>query len=146
MFMGQFEHTLDPKNRLTIPSPFRPEIERESDGLVVTTGLDQCLFVYPFSEWKRLGERLSQHGTTRATNRAFVRLFFAGAHAVQPDGQGRITLPEPLRDYAGIQDRVAIIGARNKFELWQADRWQSYYEQKRPIFEKLSERIMDLEL
>jgi MraZ protein len=144
--MGQYQHTLDPKNRLKIPSPFRPQVEGEPGGLVITTGLDQCLFVYLFSEWERLGERLRRLSTTHTNNRAFVRLFFAGAHLVEPDTQGRITVPPPLREYAGIRDRVTIVGARNKFELWEAGRWQAYYQQQRPIFEKLSERIMDLEL
>ena len=146
MFMGEFRHTLDEKNRITIPSPFRQQIEREEKGLVITRGLDRSLFLYPFSEWENLGEKLRHLSTTHANIRAFVRIFFSGAHPVQSDNQGRITLPQTLKEFAGINDDVTIIGAFNKIEVWNSEQWESYYREKHPIFEKLSEKIMELEI
>lgn len=146
MFMGEFHHTLDEKNRITIPSPYRQQIEKEEKGLVITRGLDKSLFLYPFSEWENLGEKLRHLSTTQANVRAFVRIFFSGAHPVRPDIQGRITLPQTLKEFAGIENDVTIIGSFNKMEIWSSQQWEVYYRQKHPIFENLSEKIMELEI
>ena len=146
MFIGEYRHRLDEKNRLTIPSSFRQILEREKDGCIVTKGLDKSLFLYPFSEWQRLGKRLKNLSINRSEVRAFLRIFFSGAHPVQPDGQGRITIPQSLKEFAEIKEKVAVIGAFNKVEIWSEEAWDDYYNQKKGIYEQLTEKIMDLEI
>lgn len=146
MFMGEYRHSIDDKNRLIIPSSLRQQTEGSKDEFVITRGLEQCLFLYPTLEWQSLGERLRNLSTTKSNSRAFVRLLFSGAHPVQPDGQGRITLPPGLKDFAQIEEKVVIIGAFNKIEIWSEDRWSRYYKEQRSIFEELSEKIMDVEI
>lgn len=146
MLIGEYHHTLDEKNRLIIPSCFRQVLSEEKDGCVITRGLDRSLFFYPFSEWHTLGNRLKNLSVNRSEVRAFLRIFFSGAHPVQPDNQGRITIPQPLKDFACIKDRVVIIGALNKIEIWNEDIWNEYYQQKKGNYEQIAETIMDLEI
>ena len=144
MFMGEYHHTIDEKNRLTIPSPFRQQLNQGKNELIITRGLDKSLFLYPFSEWKNLEQRLKSLSTTQSNTRAFLRLFSSGAHLIQPDNQGRIVLPQSLKDFAGIKEKVTIIGAFNKIEIWDEKEWDKYYQSKQAIFEELSEKIIDL--
>lgn len=122
VFMGEFEHTVDENGRLAMPAKFRPAF---GDGLVVTRGLDRCLFGFARADWERLAERLGQLPLTNAEARAFVRLMFAGATACQLDGQGRIVLPGYLREYAGIQQQAIVIGVNTRIELWSPDAWRA---------------------
>lgn len=144
MFMGEYHHSIDDKNRLIIPSSLRQQTKDNKDEFVITRGLEQSLFLYPTLEWQSLGERLKNLSTTKSNSRAFVRLLFSGAHPVQPDTQGRITLPQGLKDFAQIEEKVVIIGAFNKIEIWSEEKWEKYYKQQRSIFEELSEEIMDV--
>lgn len=146
MFMGEYHHTIDKKNRLIIPSPLRQLTKQGEDRFIITRGLDRSLFLYPLSEWQNLGDRLTYLSTTKSNARAFLRLLFSGAHPVQPDGQGRITLPQTLKDFAQIKEKVAVIGAFNKIEVWSEENWNKYYREQRSIFEELSEKIMDVEI
>ena len=146
MFMGEYHHSTDEKNRVIIPSPLRQQNREKGNEFVITRGLDQSLFLYPLSEWQNLGERLRNLSTTKSNSRAFLRLLFSGAHFVQPDTQGRITLPQGLKDFAQIKEKIAIIGAFNKIEIWGEERWDKYYKEKRSIYEELSEEIMDVEI
>jgi len=144
MFMGEYHHSIDDKNRLIIPSSLRQQTKNNKDEFVITRGLEQSLFLYPTLEWQSLGERLKNLSTTKSNSRAFVRLLFSGAHPVQPDTQGRITLPQGLKDFAQIEEKVVIIGAFNKIEIWSEEKWEKYYKQQRSIFEELSEEIMEV--
>jgi len=144
MFIGEYHHAIDKKNRLTIPSPFRQQLNRDKNELIITMGLDKSLFLYSFSEWKNLEQRLKNLSTTQSNTRAFLRIFSSGAHLVQLDNQGRIVLPQSLKDFAGIKEKVAIIGAFNKIEIWDEKEWDKYYQSKQEIFEELSEKIIDL--
>ncbi len=144
MFIGEYHHTIDGKNRLTIPSPFRQQLNQGKNEFVITRGLDKSLFLYPFSEWGNLEQRLKSFSTTQSNTRAFLRLFFSGAHLAQLDSQGRFVLPQSLKDFAGMKEKVAIIGAFNKIEIWAEKDWDKYYQSKEAIFEELSEKIMDL--
>ena len=146
MFMGEYHHSVDNKNRLIIPSSLRQQTKNNKDEFVITRGLEQSLFLYPTLEWQSLGERLKNLSTAKSNSRAFVRLLFSGAHPVQPDTQGRITLPQGLKDFAQIEEKVVIIGAFNKIEIWDEERWEEYYKQQRSLFEELSEKIMDIEI
>ena len=112
MFIGEFKHNIDEKGRLAIPVKFRSDLAK---GAVVTRGLDDCLFVYTLEEWEKLANKLSNLPISQAKARAFARLMLAGAMDVVPDKQGRINLPEYLRQYAGLKKEVIVAGLYNRF-------------------------------
>lgn len=143
VFLGEYEHSLDEKGRLTIPSRFREEL---TGRLVVTRGLDHCLFLYPYSEWQVLGQKLRDLPMTQRDARAFVRLLFSGATEQSLDRQGRLLLPANLREYAGIERDVVILGLSNRVELWSKDRWAAYEAEASQSYEELAEKIVDLGL
>ena len=126
MFLGEYQHTLDPKGRVILPSAFR---ERLKDGLVMTVGLDHCLTVHPTDEWEQVVEGLRALRTTDRRERMFARMMTASAHAEELDRQGRITIPGRLRQYAALDKDVAVVGADSRIELWDAGRWESYREE-----------------
>ncbi len=120
MFMGEFEHTVDEKGRIAIPAKFR---SRFADGVVITRGLDGCLFVYTAPEWAALADKIGKLPLAKSDARSFQRMMFSGATDGQLDGQGRIVLPTFLRTYAGIGQDAVIIGVNNRLELWARERW-----------------------
>ena len=120
MFMGEFDHTTDPKGRLIVPSKFREEL---GDTFVVTKGLDGCLLAYAKPEWDRVTTGLRELSLVNKNGRQFIRFFFAGAAEIEMDKQGRILIPEKLREFAGITKDVVSVGADNKLEIWSKDRY-----------------------
>jgi MraZ protein len=121
MFLGEYTHTIDDKGRVTIPARYRGEL---AAGLVVTRGFDENLMVFPISEWQAMAERIAARPLSDESVRAFRRRVFAGAVDLEPDRQGRIVLPQYLRDFAGIDGEVVIAGMFNYIELWSAGAWQ----------------------
>ncbi|MCI8297335.1 MAG: division/cell wall cluster transcriptional repressor MraZ [Lachnospiraceae bacterium] len=120
MFMGEYNHTVDAKGRLIVPSKFREQL---GDEFVVTKGLDGCLFVYENTEWKVLEEKLHTLPLTNANARKFSRFFLAGATSCEVDKQGRILLPQILRDFAGIEKEAVLVGVGSRIEIWSRERW-----------------------
>ena len=120
MFFGEFEYKIDEKGRVPIPPKFRQELK---DGVVLITGIESCITAYPLSEWKKLADTLTGGSVTRSKLRKLNRALFASAFRLDIDGQGRVALPPPLREYAEIEDEVIIVGANNYFELWNKDQW-----------------------
>lgn len=141
MFMGEFEHTLDPKGRLFIPARFREGLGK---NFIVTRGLDNCLFVYPPREWETLEEKLRSLPFTKGEVRAFLRFFFAGATECEPDKQGRILLPATLREYAGIEKEVVLIGVSSRVEIWSLENWAAYSEKAEAEYNALAEKLVDM--
>jgi len=123
MFMGEYQHSIDNKGRLIIPAKFREEL---GDTFVITKGLDNCLFVYPNFEWKIFEEKLKTLPITNANARKFVRFFLAGAVECNVDKQGRILIPNNLRNYSGIDKDVILIGVTNRVEIWSKENWDKY--------------------
>jgi MraZ protein len=123
VFIGEYHHTLDDKGRLQIPVKFRTDLAK---GAVVTRGLDNCLFVYTKKEWALLAEKLARLPIAQANSRAFSRLMLAGAMEVDLDKQGRVVLPEYLRQFAGLKTKAVIAGLYNRLELWDKDAWEKY--------------------
>lgn len=123
MFLGEYQHTLDPKGRLILPSAFREPLEK---GLVMTVGLDNCLTVHPLEDWERVLESLRALRTTDRRERMFARMMTSSAHAETPDRQGRITIPARLRDYGELTKDVTVVGADARVELWNSQRWEEY--------------------
>ncbi len=141
MFIGEYKHTLDSKGRIAIPSKFRKKLLK---GAVVTRGLDNCLFLYPMDEWKVLAEKLSSLPISQAKSRAFSRLMLAGAMDVSLDKQGRIILPEYLRNFARLSKKVVITGLYNRLEIWDEKLWNKYKKETEKDSIKIAETLDDL--
>ena len=143
MFYGEFEHAIDKKGRLIIPSKFREALkEYDIEKLYITRGLDKCLFVFTESEWKTQESKFKSIPFTKSEARKFNRIYFAGATQIEFDKQGRILIPKYLKDYAGIKRDVMIIGVSNRMEVWSRDEWQKYYSSSKDSFEDIAEKLM----
>lgn len=138
MFLGEYRHTLDPKGRVNLPTKFRKDL---SKGVVITRGVDRCLFVYPHATWERLAANLARLPLTAQAGRAFARLLLAGAMDVVPDGQGRVMLPEYLRAYAGLAKRVVLAGVYDRLEIWDEAAWAAYTKRTEKRSEAIAETI-----
>jgi len=122
MLIGEYRHTLDDKKRISLPSKFRKEIGK---SIVITRGLDNCLFVYPQKEWGVISQKLGSLGFGQASTRGFNRYMLAGATEVTVDSVGRILLPEHLTSFAGIKSKVVFAGVYNRIEIWEEKRWET---------------------
>ncbi len=138
MLMGEYNHTIDVKGRLIIPSKFREVL---GDEFVVTKGLDGCLFVYPDEEWKKFEEKLGALPLTNANARKFARFFLAGAATCEVDKQGRILLPAILREFAALEKEVVLIGVSKRIEIWSKEKWNeaNVYDDVEELAENMSE-------
>lgn len=141
MFIGEYEHTLDTKGRIIIPSKFR---EKLGDEFVMTKGLDSCLFVYPKSEWSILEEKLKTLPLTNKDARAFIRFFFAGASECNLDKQGRVTIPGNLRKYSKLDKEAVVIGVSTRMEIWDKEEWDEYNNDENLSYESISEKMLEL--
>ena len=121
MFMGEYNHTIDAKGRLIIPSKYR---EALGDTFYVTKGLDGCLFVYDKTEWTAFEEKLKSLPLTSKDARKFVRFFLAGATMAEVDKQGRILIPASLRKYAELEKEVMLLGVGSRVEIWNKEKWE----------------------
>ena len=125
VFLGTYTPRLDDKGRLALPAKFRSDLE---GGLVITKGQERCLFAFPMAEFSRITELLRTAPVTQRSVRDYSRVFFASASHEVPDGQGRITVPAQLREYAGLSTDCVVIGANSRVEVWDAAAWQSYLQ------------------
>lgn len=143
MFMGEYQHSIDEKGRMIIPSKFREELGTE---FILTRGLDQCVFGYPLSEWKIIEEKLKALPFTKKDARAFTRFFFSGAAECQLDKQGRVNIASPLRDYAKLEKDCVVIGVSNRIEIWSKSVWEKYFSKSEDSFGEIAESLMDFDL
>ncbi len=143
MFLGEYKHSLDDKSRLTIPSKFREDL---GASFVMTRGLDGCLFLFPRADWSLIEQKLRAMPLTRADARQFSRFFFSGAAELDLDKQGRVLVPQNLRDYAGITMECVIIGVGTRIEIWDELKWSTYADEASDGFDELAERLVDLDL
>lgn len=141
MFIGEYQHSIDPKGRVFMPAKFREDL---GEKFVVTKGLDNCLFVYPNEEWRSLEQKLRTLPLTSKEARAFIRFFFAGAAECEADKQGRILIPANLRDYAGLEKDLSIIGVSTRVEIWNRDAWESYNGESSMDQEAIIEKMAEL--
>lgn len=123
MFIGEYQHTIDPKGRIIMPSRFR---EGLGEKFVVTKGLDECLFVYSLEEWSNLENKLKDLPLANRDARAFIRFFFSGAAECEVDKQGRVLIPSNLREFAKLDKEIVITGVSTRIEIWGKDKWDSY--------------------
>jgi MraZ protein len=145
MFYGEYFHSIDRKGRLILPAKFR-EVAKSHfiEKFFVTRGLDKCLFMFSEEEWRSLESKLKAIPVTKGLSRTFNRLFFAGAVEVTFDAQGRILLPQNLKEHAEIKREVVILGLSNRIEIWAKDKWQEFYGNSRSSYEEIAEKLMDV--
>ncbi len=143
MFLGEHSHSIDQKGRVSVPAKFRRPLAK---GIVVTRGLDHCLWLYPKNEWGIIARKLAALPITQQKSRAFARLMLAGAWDASLDTQGRLMLPEYLRLYAGLKKHVTIAGLFNRLEIWDEDAWQEYRRRTEAESDSIAEGLAELGL
>lgn len=141
MLVGEYRHTVDPKKRIAIPAKFRKDLGAK---VILTRGLDACLFLYSEKAWSELAEKLSHLPTGQSGTRSFVRLVLAGAAELDIDRLGRILVPEYLRSYADLQKRVVLTGLVNRVEIWDEKRWQEYRIKSEQNVDDLAEKLGEI--
>ncbi|MEU0572026.1 division/cell wall cluster transcriptional repressor MraZ [Nonomuraea sp. NPDC005983] len=139
MFLGTHQPRLDDKGRLFLPAKYREEL---AEGLVITKGQERCLYVFPVEEFQRITEALSTAPVTAKAVRDYSRVFFASASDEKPDKQGRVTIPQGLRQYAGLERDCVVIGANTRLEIWDAQSWDTYLNAQEQAFADLSEEVL----
>ncbi|MCX5710553.1 MAG: division/cell wall cluster transcriptional repressor MraZ [Candidatus Omnitrophica bacterium] len=145
MFYGEFIHSIDRKGRLILPAKFREVAKNHFiEKFYVTRGLDKCLFMLAEEEWRSQENKLKAMSFTKQQSRTFNRLYFSGAMEVIPDSQGRILLPQNLKDYAEIKKDVIVVGVSNRVEIWAKNKWDEFYGNSRSSYEEISEKLMDI--
>jgi len=144
VFFGEYRLRLDAQGRLVIPARQRPLLcPKRSSSFFIVKGLDECLFLFPGSVWESQSERLKSLPFTKGDPRAFTRLFFSGAHQAELDRQGRVLIPGYLLKYAGIRDRVVMVGVGTRMEVWDEKRWDSYAARSLGSYAELAEKLME---
>ncbi|MEE5988025.1 division/cell wall cluster transcriptional repressor MraZ [Ligilactobacillus equi] len=136
--MGEFQHNMDQKGRLIIPAIIRQEVGIQ---VVLTRGMDGCLYGYPASEWEKLSQQLAELPLTSKQNRAFVRFFYAAAVESEFDKQGRVIISQALRTYAGLEKECIVVGMFNHLEIWSKSRWDEFNRQTAASFDELAENM-----
>ena len=138
MFLGEYQHSVDSKGRLVLPSRFRDRLER---GLVVTKGQERCLYVFPIDKWDQEVEQVNNLPRTDRRSRNYARSFFGSASDQQLDGQGRIQMPQPLREYASLAKDVVVIGVADRVEIWNVESWESVSDEADEQFAGIEEAL-----
>lgn len=138
-FLGTHQPRMDDKGRLFLPAKFRDDL---AGGLVITRGQERCLYVFPTAEFARLYAQLRETPVTMKAARDYQRVLLSGASREVPDKQGRVTVPPPLRDYAGLTRDCVVIGAGSRVEVWDATAWASYLADQETAFADLSEGVL----
>lgn len=141
MLLGQYNHNIDEKGRVSVPAKFREEL---GVSFIVTKGLDNCLFAYSKDEWSKFEEKLKNLPLTNPNARNFIRFFFSGATECEIDKQGRINLPQHLRDYAEITKEVAVIGVSTRVEIWNRAKWENYTSEENMDVDDIASKMSDL--
>ena len=139
MFLGTYSPRLDEKGRLILPAKYREEL---AEGLVLTRGQEWCLYVFSVREFERVHEQLRAAPLSSKQARDYIRVFLSGASDEVPDKQGRVTIPPPLRDYAGLGRELAVIGAGTRAEIWDAQAWNDYLNEKEAVFSDTEEEVV----
>lgn len=141
MFIGEYQHSIDNKGRIIIPSKFRDDLGEE---FVMTKGLDNCLFVYPKEEWTILENKLKTLPLTNRDARAFIRFFFSGATECIPDKQGRVLIPANLREHSKLDKDIVVIGVSTRMEIWSKEEWEGYNSDDNLSYDIIAEKMAEL--
>ncbi len=139
MFLGTYAPKLDEKGRIILPAKFRDEL---ASGLVLTRGQEHCVYVFSQREFESLHEKIRQAPVTSKQARDYLRVFLSGASAELPDKQNRVTIPTPLRTYAGLDRDLVVIGAGSRAEIWDAEAWETYLAEQEAAFANTEEEVI----
>ncbi len=144
MWYGEYSHSLDDKDRFILPAKFRHRIKQyKIDTFFLTRGLEECIFMLASREWKEMEEKFKNLSFTKKQSRFFNRLYFSGAYEVNVDPQGRILLPNSLKEFAGIKKEIVIAGVADRIEIWDRQKWQKFYRENKQKFEEIAEDIFE---
>ena len=138
MLIGEYIHTLDEKKRVSLPIKFRKEVGKK---IIVTAGLDNCLWIFTLSQWKKISDKLSDFSMLTADNRSFNRYMFGSATEVEVDTIGRILLPEFLVTRANLKSKIAVVGVQDRVEIWNESNWKEYKEGVEKRADQLAEKL-----
>jgi MraZ protein len=141
MFIGEYEHTLDEKKRVLLPKAFKNALGRK---MVVTRGLDTCLFVFPVSGWQKVAEKLQSLSFAQADTRGFNRFLLSGATEVEADGAGRILIPDHHKQFAGLKRTVVFAGVSDRVEIWDAGKWKEYKSRIEKQADAMAEKLGEI--
>lgn len=141
MLMGEYLHNLDEKKRLIIPSKFRYEL---GEVVVITRGLEKCLFVYSKEDFQRITDKLATIPFTKKEARSFMRFFLSGATQVEFDKQGRITIPSSLTNYANINKECVVLGTGDRLEIWDQSSWNEFFDSTKDDMSDIAEKLFDM--
>lgn len=143
MLIGEYSHSIDAKKRLAVPSKLRKELGKRA---ILTRGLDSCLFLYPLHEWQKFIEKISSMPVGQSDMRTFVRLMLSSAVEVELDQLGRILIPDYLKQYAGLEQKITITGVYNRLEIWDTDRWNNYKTTVEKNTDMIAEKLGEMGL
>lgn len=141
MLIGEYKHTIDEKKRISLPSKFRKEVGKK---IVITRGLDKCLFIYPMKEWETISKKIGELGMGQSDRRAFNRFILSGAVEISVDSVGRILIPEHLIDFASIDSKVVFAGVYNRIEVWNENAWVDYQNKVVKEADSMAEKLGDV--
>lgn len=144
MFLGTFYSNIDQKGRIILPAKLRAVLEEKYSSDLVLTNLDSCIVSYPLKEWLALEEKARLLPTMKQDVRSFMRLFYAGASSCSLDKQGRILISPYLREFAGLNKEVVLLGISNKIEIWSKDRWSEFLSGAKGKIGEFAERLADI--
>lgn len=140
MFLGEFRHSIDKKGRVILPAKFRDALK---DGVVVTRGLDNCLWIFSKTEWAQVEDGIRKLSLTKNNARKFTRFLLSGASEEELDRQGRISLPQQLREHAGLERDIVIIGVSDRLEIWSKKNWDKYAKEAEESFADVAEELTE---
>ena len=140
MFIGEYHHSIDEKGRVIIPMKFRDEL---GNNFIVTRGIENCLFVYPMSNWEKITNKLNSLPFTKKDARNFNRFFMSGATEVELDKQGRINISTPLIDYAKLNKDCVVIGTGDRLEIWAKETWDLYFDSQKDNMSDIAENLFN---
>lgn len=141
MLIGEYKHTIDDKKRISLPSKFRKQVGKK---MIVTRGLDKCLFVYPMAQWQEISKKFGDLGLGQADRRGLNRFMLAGATEVSVDSVGRILIPEYLKKFANIKSKVVFAGVYNRIEIWDENSWNKYTSKVMKEADDIAEKLGDI--
>jgi len=146
MFRGRYEHSIDSKGRISIPSKFREVLNEKYDNRLVITNLDHCLVALPSEEWSLLEQKVSSLSLVKKEVRTFLRFFYSSGIDCVIDKHGRLLIPQTLRDYASLRKDIVLVGEGKKIEIWAKERWEEEFRRSQESFEQVSDTLAALGL
>ena len=140
MLMGEFHHNLDAKGRIIVPAKLREDL---GESIIITRGIEDCLFIYSEAEWTKVVSKLKTLPFTKKDARSFTRMFLSGATSAEFDKQGRVTVPSPLLTYASLEKECVVIGVNDRLEVWSLEKWNSFVEESRDDLSDWAESLFE---